>query len=60
MSQVIYGIINQDNVLIDVSLTERGAKQYATRNGYAKIGFRTGYNGVTLAEKIKGKWVYTT
>jgi hypothetical protein len=60
MSQVIYGIINQDNVLIDVSLTELGAKQYASRNGYTKIGFRTGSNGVTLAEKIKGKWVYTT
>jgi len=57
MSQIIYGVLNSELCLIDTSKTERGAKQYATRNGYNLVGFRVGYNAFILSEKINGKWV---
>ena len=59
----IYGVIDKDNCLIDISLSEKGTKRYATLNGYDKIGcrFNGGYNAIILAEKIKNKWKnYTT
>jgi len=55
-----YGIVNRDGVHIDVSISEKGAKQYATRNGYNKVSirFNSGYNAVIVAVKSKnGKWV---
>jgi len=60
MEPPIYGIIDSNNCLIDTSKTERGAKIYATRNDYNKIGFRIGYNAFICAEKINGKWQATT
>lgn len=56
MKSVIYGVVC-DGVHTDVSTTERGAKQYATRNGYTIISYRVGYNAVICAEKINNKWV---
>ena len=57
MRGVMYGIVyGEDNVHCDVSKTERGAKIYATRNGYTKVTFRVGYNASIIAEKINGKW----
>ena len=56
MEAIIYGVLNSELCLIDTSKTEKGAKQYATRNGYNLIGFRIGYNAFILAEKINGKW----
>jgi hypothetical protein len=53
----IYGIINQDDALIDTSKTLLGAKQYATRNDYKKIGLRVGYNIIESWTKVKNKWV---
>lgn len=54
--QKIYGVIDAENVFHDTSLSERGAKSYATRNGFNKVGYRLGYNAFTTHEKIKNKW----
>jgi plastocyanin domain-containing protein len=52
----IYGVLNYEGVHIDVSKSEKGAKNYATRNGYktVTIRFNCGYNAMQIAEK-KGK-----
>ena len=55
----IYGIINKDGVHIDVSNSEKGAKNFATRNGYKKVSVRynCGYDVDIVAEKNdNGKW----
>nr|DAI89560.1 MAG TPA: hypothetical protein [Caudoviricetes sp.] len=57
MEQIIYGVLDSNNCLIDTSRSAKGAKQYATRNGYNKIGYRFGYNAFEYAEKINNKWV---
>lgn len=59
MEQPIYGILNGDDCLIDTSLTLQGAKVYATRNGYNKVGQRIGYNVVRIWEKVNNKWKQT-
>lgn len=55
--QNIYGVL-VNGVHVDVSKTELGAKQYATRNGYLTVTIR--YNGGYIAEQIahkyEGKW----
>jgi hypothetical protein len=53
----IYGVLI-DGVHIDVSNTERGAKQYATKNGYSIITVRynCGYIASRIACKCNGKW----
>lgn len=52
-----YGIAyGEDNTHCDVSNTERGAKIYATRNGFTKVTIRTGYHARIIAEKVDGKW----
>jgi hypothetical protein len=58
-NQNIYGVLSK-GVHIDVSNTEKGAKQYATRNGYNTISIRynCGYIAEQIAHKNKhGKWV---
>ena len=54
----IYGIINKDNCLIDISKSEQGAKAYATKNGYTQIGCRNvnSYNAFIVAEKVGKVW----
>lgn len=54
----IYGIINSEGVHIDISNTERGAKRYATLNGYNKVSVRYngGYNAEIIAVKIGKVW----
>jgi hypothetical protein len=54
----IYGVLS-NGVHIDVSKSEKGAKNYATRNGYktVTIRFNCGYNAMQIAEKKGGKWV---
>jgi len=59
MEQPIYGILNGDDCLIDTSLTLQGAKVYATKNGYNKVGKRIGYNVVRIWEKVNNKWEQT-
>lgn len=56
----IYGIIeNKTRSHIDVSKTERGAKIYATKNGYDKVSVRynCGYNVRIISIKVNNKWV---
>ena len=55
--QHIYGVLN-NGVHFDVSNTERGAKQYATLNGFDTITCRynCGYNAAIIAKKENGKW----
>lgn len=54
-----YGVLNSENVHTDVSNTLKGAKRYATLNGYTKVSIRYngGYVAELIAEKINGKWV---
>lgn len=56
--QNIYGILDSNDTHIDVSKTERGAKQYASRNGYDKVSirFNGGYIAKTVAVKVGKKW----
>lgn len=55
----IYGITH-NGTHIDVSNTERGAKNYATRHGYDTVSIRhnLGYIAKEIFKKDKqGKWV---
>ena len=54
----IYGVINYIGEMIDVSNSERGAKNYATRNGYDLVSIRydAGYYVDILFMKVAGKW----
>lgn len=54
----IYGIIS-NGIHIDVSNTERGAKQYATRNGFniVSIRFNCGYIVTEIAIKNNNIWI---
>ena len=59
MKNNIFGVVNSEGIHTDVSRSERGAKRYATLNGYNKVSIR--YNGgyvvEVVAEKINKKWV---
>ena len=54
---VVYGITDMNNTHHDVSCTERGAKNYATRNGFTVVTKRIGYHSYWVAEKVNGKWL---
>lgn len=54
--QPIYGILNSEGTHTDVSKTLRGAKRYATLNGYDTITIRLGYNTFIVENKVNGKW----
>lgn len=53
----IYGVLS-GGVHIDVSKTERGAKNYATRNAFdtVTIRYNCGYVAAQIAKRINGKW----
>lgn len=55
----IFGVVNSEGVHTDVSNSERGAKRYATLNGYSKVSIRYsgGYVVEIVAERINKKWV---
>lgn len=55
----IFGVVNSDGIHTDVSNSERGAKRYATLNGYNKVSVRYngGYNVEVIAERIGKKWI---
>lgn len=54
----IFGVINSEGTHTDTSKTLRGAKNYATRNGYNKVSKRTGYNARIISVKLSNnKWV---
>lgn len=54
-----YGVTNNEGGYADVSSTERGAKNYATRHGYTEvyIRFNSGYHIDLVATKTGNKWV---
>ena len=53
----VYGVLS-NGVHIDVSKTERGAKQYATKHGFLTVTVRynCGYVVAEIAHKYTGKW----
>lgn len=55
--QNTYGVL-VNGTHVDVSNTERGAKSYATRNGYniVTIRFNCGYVATQIAKKVGNKW----
>ena len=55
----IYGVVSYCGIHMDVSNTERGAKIFATRNGFDTISVRYdfGYNVEIVAKKEGKKWV---
>ena len=57
MEAKIYGVLDANDCLIDISRNEQAAKRHATTNGYTKVGYRVGYNAFISAEKINNKWV---
>lgn len=56
----MYGVVNSEGIHTDVSKTEKGAKNYATRHGYNKVSIRynSGYHIDIIAIKTnKGRWL---
>lgn len=56
--QAIYGVVQSDGSHCDVSTSEKGAKQYATRNGYTQVTRRTngGYEAQIIATRTGKRW----
>ena len=54
----VFGVLDDNRCHVDVSNSERGAKNYATRNGYDLITARYngGYGVYMVAMKIANKW----
>lgn len=55
---LIYGIIDSNSCLIDISKSEIGTKRYATKNGYNLIGCRNvnSYNAIITHKRIGKRW----
>ena len=55
----MYGVIDSKGIHTDVSNTERGAKIYATKNGYSIVSVRynCGYIVGIVAKKDGKKWI---
>lgn len=53
-----YGVLSTEGNHIDVSKTEKGAKNYASRHGYTRVSIRynSGYVAVVIAEKKGNRW----
>lgn len=49
----MYGILD-NGTHTDVSKTLRGAKNYATRNGFKIVTVRHGYNAKVISVKLSG------
>jgi hypothetical protein len=55
--QTVYGTISKMyGTHHDTSKTLRGAKIYATKNGYDKVTKRQGYNAFIVAVKVERRW----
>lgn len=59
MVNYVFGVVNSDGIHTDVSNSERGAKRYATLNGYDKVSVRYNLGNVVeiVAKKVNKKWV---
>jgi len=53
---IIYGILDRNDCHIDISLSLKGTKRVATKDGYTKVSRRNDYYVTVVAEKINGKW----
>lgn len=53
----IYGVLDSNDCHIDICMTEKGAKRFATNNGYKTVSYRNEYNVTIVATKVNGKWV---
>ena len=51
MEAKIYGVLDANDCQIDISLSERGTKKFATINGYKTVSYRIGYNVFICAKK---------
>ncbi len=60
MANYMYGVLSNTGGYIETSKTERGAKCYATRHGYSRIGKRdtNHYLPVHIASRVNGAWSY--
>lgn len=54
--QPIFGVLDRNDCHIDISLSLKGTKRVATKEGYTKVSRRNDYNVTIVAEKINGKW----
>ena len=54
----VYGVVQSDGSHCDCSLTEKGAKQFATRHGYTAITRRAngGYFAPVIARRKGKRW----
>lgn len=59
MASHTYGVVGSNSGYVDTSSTLKGAKQYATRNGYTSVYCRpnNGYHVYPVARRINGKWI---
>lgn len=59
MNNNIYGVTDSQGIHTDVSKSEKGAKQYATRHGYNQVSIRynSGYHVDIIAVKNGRKWI---
>lgn len=55
----IYGILDSNDCHIDISISLKGTKRYATIHGYNKVSIRynCGYDVDILFEKRNNKWI---
>lgn len=58
-NNLIYGVVNNEGVHIDISRSLTYTKRYATIHGYTQISRRPnfGYGVFIEYEKINSKWV---
>lgn len=55
--QSIYGVLDKNDCHIDISLSIKGAKRVATKNGYKTVSKRNDYNVTPLFVKRGKAWV---
>lgn len=55
----MWAVINYKGEAVVVSLTERGAKRYASLNGYNRVGQISKYSlsVYNLSVKVKSRWI---
>lgn len=54
----MFGVIDNNGNYTDVSATLLGAKQYATHNGFNRVGQRSEFNNMVIRAYVRngGKW----
>lgn len=56
MLNTFYGVWNKESGHLDTSQTLRGAKLFASKNGYIVVSRREGKYTRKLAKKLNDKW----